>query len=55
MPALALPATPRVASPPDAVVRVELPGGALRIEWQGPGHPVWMSGPAAFVFEGDYG
>lgn len=39
----------------DAVVRVELPGGALLIEWQGPGHPVWMSGPATFVFEGEYG
>jgi diaminopimelate epimerase len=39
----------------DAVVRVELPGGTLAIEWQGPGHPVWMSGPASFVFEGEYG
>ena len=39
----------------DAAVRVELPGGALLIEWQGPGHPVWMSGPATFVFEGEYG
>ena len=39
----------------DAVVRVELPGGALAIEWQGPGHPVWMSGPATFVFEGEFG
>jgi diaminopimelate epimerase len=39
----------------DAVVRVELPGGALAIEWQGPGNPVWMSGPATFVFEGEYG
>ena len=39
----------------DAVVRVELPGGVLVIEWQGPGHPVWMSGPASFVFEGEFG
>lgn len=39
----------------DAVVRVELPGGALLIEWQGPGHPVWMSGPTTFVFEGEFG
>ena len=39
----------------DAVVRVELPGGVLAIEWQGPGHPVWMSGPATFVFEGEFG
>lgn len=33
-------------------VRVELPGGALEIAWQGPGHPLWMTGPAAFVFDG---
>jgi diaminopimelate epimerase len=39
----------------EAAVRVELPGGTLLIEWQGPGHPVWMSGPATFVFEGEYG
>ena len=39
----------------DAAVRVELPGGTLQVEWQGPGHPVWMSGPATFVFEGEYG
>jgi len=34
-------------------VEVTLPGGALRIEWQGRGTPVWMTGPAAFVFEGE--
>jgi diaminopimelate epimerase len=33
-------------------VAVELPGGTLRIAWQGEGAPLWMSGPAAFVFEG---
>lgn len=33
-------------------VQVELPGGSLDIEWQGPGHGLWMSGPARFVFEG---
>lgn len=38
----------------DANVRVLLPGGALDIQWDGPGHDVWMRGPAAFVFEGDY-
>lgn len=37
----------------DADVRVALPGGELCIQWQGPGHPLWMSGPAAFVFEGE--
>ncbi|RYD15888.1 MAG: diaminopimelate epimerase [Lysobacteraceae bacterium] len=39
----------------DAEVRVALPGGALRIEWEGPGAPVWMTGPATFVFEGEFG
>ena len=39
----------------DARVRVELPGGLLGIEWEGPGHPLWMSGPASFVFEGEFG
>jgi len=38
----------------DDKVRVELPGGALDIEWRGAGHNVWMTGPAAFVFEGDW-
>lgn len=34
-------------------VRVHLPGGALDIEWQGPGCPVIMSGPTAFVFKSE--
>ena len=37
----------------DADVAVELPGGELEIHWDGPGAPVWMTGPAAFVFEGE--
>jgi len=36
----------------DARVAVELPGGALEISWAGEGHSVWMTGPAAFVYEG---
>ncbi len=35
-------------------VRVDLPGGTLRIEWQGVGHALWMTGPAAFVFDGEW-
>ncbi len=35
-------------------VDVQLPGGLLQISWAGPGQPVWMTGPAAFVFEGNY-
>ena len=38
----------------DAEVRVSLPGGTLDILWDGPGHPLWMTGPAAFVFEGNW-
>ncbi len=38
----------------DADVRVMLPGGALDIQWQGAGHRLWMSGPVAFVFEGEW-
>lgn len=33
-------------------VSVRLPGGALDIQWQGSGHPLWMTGPASFSFEG---
>ncbi len=37
----------------DARVEVTLRGGRLVIEWDGdPMHPVWMTGPATFVFEG---
>jgi len=33
-------------------VKVSLPGGKVRIAWQGPGTPVKMTGPATLVFEG---
>jgi diaminopimelate epimerase len=36
----------------DECVDVELPGGRLQIHWQGPGHSLWKTGPAAFSFEG---
>ena len=35
-------------------VAVELPGGTLQIAWRGPGTPIWMAGPTAFVFEGEF-
>lgn len=38
----------RVTSP----VEVELPGGALGIEWSGPGAQVMMTGPAEYAFSG---
>ena len=36
----------------DEHVRVCLPGGELRVAWQGGDAPVWMTGPAVTVFEG---
>ncbi len=36
----------------DEQVTVRLPGGDLIIAWQGPGKPVWMTGPAEYAFEG---
>ncbi|RDS81481.1 diaminopimelate epimerase [Dyella psychrodurans] len=38
----------------DAQVQVDLPGGSLQIDWQGPGERLWMTGPATFVFEGEW-
>lgn len=38
----------------EARVQVELPGGTLQIDWPGPGEPLWMTGPAAFAFEGEW-
>lgn len=36
-----------------ASVDVDLPGGRLSIDWSGEGQ-LWMTGPAAFVFEGEW-
>jgi len=36
----------------ESPVEVRLPGGNLRIEWQGPGTSLLMEGPATTVFEG---
>jgi diaminopimelate epimerase len=33
-------------------VRVAVQGGELRVNWQGPGTHIWLSGPAAVSFEG---
>ncbi|RMG36918.1 MAG: diaminopimelate epimerase [Gammaproteobacteria bacterium] len=37
----------------DERVQVHLPGGDLVISWRGEDEPVWMTGPAVEVFEGD--
>ncbi|RTZ13769.1 diaminopimelate epimerase [Vibrio aquaticus] len=36
----------------DEKVTVNLPGGSLKIQWQGPGKPLYMTGPATHVFDG---
>ncbi len=36
----------------DDKVTVNLPGGSLVINWQGPGHSVFMTGPTATTFHG---
>ncbi len=33
-------------------VNVSLKGGHLLVSWQGEGEPVWITGPATFVYEG---
>lgn len=33
-------------------VSVEMPGGTVKITWPGPGHDLWLAGPAARVFDG---
>ena len=37
----------------DSCVRVSTHGGDLTIRWEGADNPVWMTGPAVTVFEGE--
>ena len=37
----------------DEKVAVRVRGGTLQISWRGEGEPVWMTGPAVRVFEGE--
>lgn len=39
---------------PDQPVTVALRGGSLRIRWAGGDRPLWMTGPAQWVFEGTW-
>ncbi|ANU37984.1 diaminopimelate epimerase [Vibrio scophthalmi] len=36
----------------DETVRVSLPGGSLSIRWKGVGSPLYMTGPASHVYDG---
>lgn len=38
----------------DSPVRVHVRGGELRVDWAGPGEPVWLTGPAETAFEGHF-
>jgi diaminopimelate epimerase len=37
----------------DHLVRVSLPGGDLVVEWQNESRPIWMTGSAVVVYEGE--
>ncbi len=37
----------------DEAVELALPGGTLRLEWSGEGQPIYMTGPAQKVYEGE--
>ncbi|WP_114787945.1 diaminopimelate epimerase [Vibrio tetraodonis] len=41
-----------VQSSLDETVKVNLLGGSLKISWKGPGKPLFMTGPACHVFDG---
>ena len=43
----------RLSGDLDASTRVDLPGGSLRIRWDGEGEAVWMTGPTAWVFDAE--
>lgn len=36
----------------DNTVEVSMPGGKLTVQWTGKNAPIWLTGPASFVFEG---
>lgn len=36
----------------DKTVTVNLPGGTLSISWEGVGHPLYMTGPTTYIYEG---
>jgi len=36
----------------DENVNVNVRGGELRVNWAGPGQPIWLTGPAEVAFEG---
>lgn len=38
----------------DSEVMVDTTGGSLRVSWKGENNPVWMTGPAISVFDGEF-
>ena len=43
----------RLSGALDERTQVDLPGGRLRVEWEGEGEAVWMTGPTAWVFDSE--
>ncbi|MDU2245060.1 MAG: diaminopimelate epimerase, partial [Haemophilus parainfluenzae] len=37
----------------DNKVQVDLPGGSLLIEWEGVGSPLYMTGDATHIYDGN--
>ncbi len=44
----------RVAGRTGPEVEIELPGGMLRVAWEGPGQEAWLDGPTVEVFRGEW-
>lgn len=44
----------RITDEVDTSVAVDLPGGRLHVRWDGADQPVYLAGPAAFVFDGEF-
>jgi diaminopimelate epimerase len=44
----------RLTDEVDPEVAIDLPGGRLQVRWDGAEQPVYLAGPAAFVFDGEF-
>jgi diaminopimelate epimerase len=44
----------RITDQVDAEVAIDLPGGRLQVRWNGANQPVFLAGPATFVFDGEF-
>ena len=44
----------RITDQVDSTVAIDLPGGRLQVRWDGADQPVYLAGPATFVFDGEF-